>query len=422
MRIRALDELAKPDERTLLFTPWGLSMGGHLSVEDALAFQQQAISACDLVGAVPEGTRQVFERLRELHIYGVLSYDMFTVADQQAPLVLDLALRERFMAYYKLDGVPLVSKTRGNDRLRVSSFEDLYEALNHGSHRKGGWKLDLDAGPIPFRGSFGELFRWARKVGLLHGQRNRRIEQALVKLRNYSAHPGGHIVVSPVESARAIRDTAEIINRLWGHATPGGRLFPAPIQQEIIAVGWDQGGDQLVQFRAHPGREGVDPAKSYVLLRAVEHDPDLWEYDSHFETTAYPAELLWGPGLWAEAEDWLVEHRPQPGETEYLDRLFLVRTFERQVERPRRPEVALGLSTQELVGTWHLIRADHPSAAFGHVRGPGGNPNPDCAREGPCSRCAVEAVSVGPWEQVAGYLTDFDPIALPSISVPSKWR
>jgi hypothetical protein len=51
------------------------------------------------------------------------------------------------------------------------------------------------------------------------------------------AHPSSYGLVTPADSARSILDAAEIINHLWGSSTPGGRLYPAPIRREILAVG-----------------------------------------------------------------------------------------------------------------------------------------------------------------------------------------
>jgi hypothetical protein len=49
---------------------------------------------------VPEGTRKSFERLRTLYAYGVLCYDLYTVAGDLARLVIEQALRERFLPFY----------------------------------------------------------------------------------------------------------------------------------------------------------------------------------------------------------------------------------------------------------------------------------------------------------------------------------
>ncbi len=98
MGIRSLEELRQPDERTLSFTPFGL--GGRMRPEDAAVFQQEVISHAELVPAVAEGTRKTFERLRFLHAYGVLFYDAFTVVEDLAHLVIEQALRERFLEFH----------------------------------------------------------------------------------------------------------------------------------------------------------------------------------------------------------------------------------------------------------------------------------------------------------------------------------
>src|ERR1022692_307830 len=97
MEIKSLEELREADERTQRFAPLGLATGRMLRPEDAAVFQQEVISHADLVPAVAESTRGTFERLRSLYAYGVLSYEVFTAVDDLAQLVLEQALRERFV-------------------------------------------------------------------------------------------------------------------------------------------------------------------------------------------------------------------------------------------------------------------------------------------------------------------------------------
>ncbi|NNN10217.1 MAG: hypothetical protein HKL85_13625 [Acidimicrobiaceae bacterium] len=95
--IKTLAELITPDERTgsaLRFTPLGLNMGGTLKPEYAAEFQQQVIAHCDLHPDVAEGTRNGFERLRTLHSHGIFCYEVFTVADDLAWLLMEQAFRE----------------------------------------------------------------------------------------------------------------------------------------------------------------------------------------------------------------------------------------------------------------------------------------------------------------------------------------
>lgn len=101
MGIRSLEELRRADERTLRFTSLGLATGGKLRPEDAAVYQQEVISHAELVPAVAEGTRNTFERLRWLHAYGVLSYNIFTAAEDLSHLVIEQALRDRFVEFYE---------------------------------------------------------------------------------------------------------------------------------------------------------------------------------------------------------------------------------------------------------------------------------------------------------------------------------
>ena len=76
VEIRTLSDLTEPDDRSLRFGGMGFSTGGHLSGEDAVSHQQRVIASADLDSAVPEQTRRSFERLRSLHAYGVLFYEV----------------------------------------------------------------------------------------------------------------------------------------------------------------------------------------------------------------------------------------------------------------------------------------------------------------------------------------------------------
>lgn len=69
--------------------------------------------------------------------------------------------------------------------------------------------------------------------------------RAITNLRDLVAHPTGYHLATPVDVARTLRDLAEIINHLWGAPTPGGRLYPAPIKREVVALAWDEGETQV---------------------------------------------------------------------------------------------------------------------------------------------------------------------------------
>jgi hypothetical protein len=252
MDLDSFDDLVTPDPRSLRFTPMGLSMRGLLKPEDAFRFQKQAVEV-PLGPDVPQSTRDSLDRVRLTHIYGVLQYELFTVAYEQSLLLLEQGLGERFIGFYG-GTVPFVAPDGSPTPLSASTFSGVAEARRGGgSHARRGTKLMIRNGEeaIAFNAGLGGLLRWARAEGLLHGQRNRRMEHLYVRLRNRVAHPDSYRLGSPVDSARSIRDVGEILHRVWGNATPGGRLYPGPFRRDILAIGWDTAG----QSASHPSLE-----------------------------------------------------------------------------------------------------------------------------------------------------------------------
>lgn len=219
------------------------------------------------------------------------------------------------------------------------------------------------------------LLTWARREGLLRGQRNRHNERVKKALRNLTAHGTFHLL-SPVDAARVLSDLAEIINHLWGHTTPGGRLYPAPVTRDVISIGWNSATGAVTAEHAAQlahERRGEDDEFTFVLARAVfspgEHvDPNLMEFDARHATTHFPAQYLWGPGSGAQAIDWFEEAAPEPDSCDYLDQIFMVRTHDGVVHLPTYPGVAAGLQPKEQQGTWYAVRADGPNEVFSHAR------------------------------------------------------
>lgn len=397
--MKKLAELRQPDDRTLGYTPWGL--GPNMRPEDAAEFQQRVVYEFDMAPAVADGTRRRLEDLRTVFAHGVLCFELYTMVFDQALFVFEKALRDRFMEVHQ--GTVTFVDHEGRDRqVVVSRYEQVLGFLKD---RSSQWRLRLpDGTDVQFtRGMLHDLREWARKAGLLRGQRNRVIEQALSDLRNVVAHSSGYHLVDPVEAVRVLRDLTEIINQLWGAPTPGGRLYPAPLRREVIVMAWPAGGEEIVTaVAADAFTEFVDPEdRSWecVILRAVYRpaapfsDPFLHHYDSRVEVTHYPAELLWGPGTITDAAAWCTENTSEPNECDYLDRIFLIRHHDEDLYLPVRPSIAAALPDEERTGTWYTVKADHPGDAYEHVRkrltGAG------CPHRGPCRNCHAETLSEG---------------------------
>lgn len=391
MRVRFLAELQEVEEVSARFTGLGFSTGRMLTPESAAQHHQEALHGTDLVDGVPESLRRNFERLRELHAYGVLHYDLYTLVEQTHPFVFEHALRDRFIAHYA-ETIPFQTKTRDDVPLEAASFQQVYGELRWGSHKKAHY-LNLDEGRLEFDGSLQALISWARAIGYLRGARNRFRENALVDLRNHFAHPEGFSVTSPIESARAIRSLAETINHMWGNSTASGDWYPAPIAREVMAFGSSPDGNAWCKCRPHQIGERKDEADwNYKLVLGVSYDEGLWDFDTEFEASNLPAELLWGPGPGEEALQWFDSEQPNVDAVDYLDRIFAIRVNEKSVDLPRRMQVACGLPEERQIGEWYVVKADYPLDAFGHVRSLVEG-NTECSAHGPCRNCSVTTLA-----------------------------
>lgn len=407
MRIKSLEELREVDEMSARFTPTGFSTAGVMRPEDAVRTHQESIASADLVEAVTESTTQAFARLRDVHAHGVLLYDLYSCVEQLQSFVLEQALRDRFITFY--DGeVPFKAKDGSPAPLRAETFDDVFEAIGKpgGSHKKAK-QLELNGTSLNFRGYLRDLIEWARAAGLLRGERNRYRESIWIEMRNHFAHPSGHTVVGPIESSQSIRRLSETINHLWGSETIGGDLYPAPIKREVLAIGWPKEGESIVTLYADQLYPKPDKADwEYIILRAHREDGGLPDFDSCFELTNAPAELLWGPGQIAAAIDWLQQSNPQPDYVDYLDRPFAIKIEGSRCGLPRRVAVAAGLTGAQRTGLWHLVRADASMDAFSHTRSLLSEATECSASPNGCPNCAATTLHVGSLEEVVGFHRD----------------
>lgn len=289
----------------------------------------------------------------------------------------------------------------------MNSFDDV-----HGlARRKGrkGWKLrstsKKTAIAVPV--TLAPLLEWARLEGLLDGQRNRALEQVYGQMRNSFAHGSGYHLVSPVDSTRAIRDLAEIINRLWGTRTAEGRLHGDGVMRELLFVGWTVSADGFlastcVMFADDVASMTDTQGWIFIAVLAARDDPSLNDFDSSFEVTNYPVGLLWGPGNHQEAVSASVTLGRPTDRCGVIDRVFAVQVADDVVYLPRRGGRLNSLPVEQRGGRWHLIRADHPLHAFVHVRDRHSPELPTASRADArqCDQCATTTVVVGEWADV----------------------
>lgn len=397
-----LAELQRPDELTQRFTPHGLGISVQLSPEGAARFQTAAIAQAILANDVPQDVRDNFERARKLHRYGVLEYEFFTVAGDYALLVLEGALRVRFVSYY--GGEITVLRGGAEEKFAARSFDEVRKIPRNAQLRSA----DDTLHPVPLGAR--ALLDWARRERLLTGTRTRVVDHALAKLRDRAAHPATYTLTGPPNSAGTIRDVAEVVNKLWGHDTPGGHLFPAPLAREprVAALARDRSKSTELRLDQVPAISEEMRDWEYVVVLAT-HEEDLTEiggdgirfaHQPGFQTTTFPAEELlrgtWNDlvaaidaGTFSCCSDTM----------EHLDRLFFVRVSNDGIDYARSARDMLALA-EPLIGDWYAIRADSPWDAWVHLRD---HREMALKRDGSCPTCfvRVEATFKSPKEAVS---------------------
>jgi hypothetical protein len=307
----------------------------------------------------------------------VLEYEFFSAASDLSLLVIEGALRVRFLEFYE-GRVPVVGrrkKLKGAEAtLLARAFDDVWRASRD-------WQLRPTTGSrtYPLPTGLEALLAWARREALLPGRRTRGVDKAIVNLRNWAAHPTSYTLQMPPSSARALRQTAEIINKLWGNDTPEGRLFQGPIERTPRVVGISADGTETVEVRLDqvPELTGSDTSYEFGVFLAAAPDEltrfgsggagMTFAYQAGLQETYFPCELLYrgdlnelvrklDTGAFADSVD----------SVEFLDRVFFIRTLDGDTDPARSREDVASLRAP-LEGRWHVIIADSPFDARQHV-------------------------------------------------------
>ncbi len=207
----ALAALRMPDPRSLFWI-----VGGAMAPEDAAAYQQRVMAQFDVPASVPETVTRSFDRLRTVYEQALLCYDLYTVAGDQARLVAELALRERFVEFY--GGTVLFTDGQSKSQtVTATTFDEVCYGIRGADRRPKRWKIQLRSGRngFEFTGGMASLLKWARAERLLAGQGDRMRDGVRKQFRDRVAHRAYHLE-GPDHAERAIADVAHIIRQLWG--------------------------------------------------------------------------------------------------------------------------------------------------------------------------------------------------------------
>lgn len=373
-----LAALRAVDEGSLYFTPLGL--GGPQPPAQAARIFAAWMAQLRLAPDVPEDIRLNFDRVRRLFLYGLLERDLFAVADHEAHLVLEGALRHRFVSYY--NGAIPIERDGQAETLTARSFNDYYD-LRSTLRRARLQTPEGETEKLPF--SYPDLYGWARRRRLLVGQRNVGVFASLVDLRNYAAHPELYSDELPPWVVRLLADVAEIVNKLWGHDTDGGRLFPGPVKRVVRCAALSPDRTAAVTFGSLAGIAREERARdwTFAVFLAAERE-ELVDFDlatpgrhrfTHqpgFQMTDYPAQQLIAPTSLADVLRFIEEHDVEVmrDAVDFQDRLFFIRHVG-GADRPEFPRAASDMATvktDEDEAHWYVVHADFPMDAWVRIR------------------------------------------------------
>ncbi len=182
----------------------------------------------------------------------------------------------------------------------------------------------------------------------------------------------------PPDAFRTLVDVSEVINTLWGHDTPGRRLFPSPLERRTRAVALAPDRSQATEMRIDQARGDGDEQRAWqwYVFPAVD-DERLVEIGAEgltlahrpgFETTVFPCALLW-QGAWEDLVRGLDTGAIEPAvdSIQHLDRLFFVRADGGTIDPARCAADVLALDPVP-AGRRYALTADSPIDAWVHVR------------------------------------------------------
>lgn len=168
-----------------------------------------------------------------------------------------------------------------------------------------------------------------------------------------------------------------------------------------------------------------DGGWSAIVVLGVEADDHLCDFDTRYEMTTYPAELLWGPGSAEGATRWYATALPSDDCVAYRGRTFVLQVDGKKMFLPRSPKAAARVAPQLRGGQWYAVRADFPTDALEYARcrvGGGRAGSGSASFRG----APVEEIIAGDWSVVTDDLratanVSSEILPAPLVHVPRRW-
>lgn len=222
LRVLSRQKLLAAHPSTRSFVRWTEKGFQPLTLDEL----QHRVSRELLIPNVPEAAQRVFARARDLYVFGYFRYEFFTVAQHQAALALEVAIKHRYcqalgdtVTLRTWDGEEIVLHRPDYDRLwrvlkeakrRLTKEARKRPTINWASPRASA----LTVNGAPFRASVPELLAWlVEKKIITMWERN--VCEHYRHVRNWLSHPLYGSVLPPGYALSAIRDVARLTNKMF---------------------------------------------------------------------------------------------------------------------------------------------------------------------------------------------------------------
>lgn len=205
--IHRAQELLEQDQRIRSFTRFD-GDSRPLTVEDL----QADVASIQLIPTVPEDVKRVFNRAKELYIFGYFRYGFFTISRHYTHLALESAIKNR---YYQSLGSEVILTNRKGKNVRFGRIDHQRVIDFCYRNRKDGWnyrEVYVDGKKFAFTKE--ELLDYLVQNDIITMWEKRLCKRGL-RQRDLLSHPTSSPIDLPGMAFRSIKEVAALINKMF---------------------------------------------------------------------------------------------------------------------------------------------------------------------------------------------------------------
>lgn len=179
---------------------------------DAFKDLQIGISKSNLIPHVNEYVKRVFNRAKQLYLFGWYGYDLFVVSEHNAVLALESAIKHRYFAHFETD-VVLRNKNDDEHRIQNATYDKIDDFLQHNDNKS--WKIfNLTINNEKFLYKMNDLLDWLVENKIISEWERQRCDSRM-EMRNYLSHPTHSPILPPGYAKSAINEVAYLVNKMF---------------------------------------------------------------------------------------------------------------------------------------------------------------------------------------------------------------